>query len=300
MRELFVNSYWTCRDNGGGCVPVRARQRLSRNSTNSSRPTHVEFTSSSYIVHDRVANFCTTHTVTCISRIAGASGSRLVYALLEQFAHCTTSSQVICDEFTCSSRLLRNSGARVGAGAYIGVLDTAPHFTACNIGTFRPFSHLLSLSKDVKLVFTPFPPGIVCNIMLDRKFWGMKQFHCSRTDSIRQGLIQADAIDANASVRKKMADACIGQICTTNNYKHHSLRSALIKCVYAITHLLEFVRWYFNHYNKLRSLNLFVNSCLKENWPRQIKTYDHSLHSCSKRLACTWLLKLWHVSVSST
>ena len=65
--------------------------------------------------------------------------------------------------------------------------------------------------------------------------------------------------------QKKMADACIGQICTTNNYKHHSLRSARIKCVYAITHVLEFVRWYFNYYNKLRSQNLFVNSCLKEN-----------------------------------
>ena len=55
-----------------------------------------------------------------------------------------------CDEFTISSRLLRDSGARVCAGAYIGVLDTAPHFTACSIGTFGPFSHLLSLSKDVK------------------------------------------------------------------------------------------------------------------------------------------------------
>ena len=42
--------------------------------------------------------------------------------------------------------------------------------------------------------------------------------------------------------QKKVADACIGQICTTNNYKHHSLRSARIKCVYAITHVLEFVR----------------------------------------------------------
>ena len=111
-----------------------------------------------------VTNFCTTHTATCTSRIAGASSSWLVYALLEQFAHGTTSSQVICDEFTYSSRLLRDSGARVGAGAYIGVLDTAPHFTACNIGPLWPFSHLLSLSKDLKLVFTPFPPGIVCNI----------------------------------------------------------------------------------------------------------------------------------------
>ena len=110
-----------------------------------------------------VTYFCTTHTATCTSRIAGASSSWLDYALLEQFAH-GTSSQVICDEFTYSSRLLRDSGARVGAGAYIGVLDTAPHFTACNIGTFRPFSHLLSLSKDLKLVFTPLPPGIVCSI----------------------------------------------------------------------------------------------------------------------------------------
>ena len=151
---------------------MRTRQRLSRNSTNSSRTTHVEFTSSSYIVHDRVANFCTTHTATCrpTSRIAGASSSWLVYALLEQFAHGTTSSQVFCDEFTCSSRPLRDSGARVGAGAYIGVLDTAPHFTACNVGTFRPFSHLLSLSKDVKFVFTPFPPGIVCNICSKENF----------------------------------------------------------------------------------------------------------------------------------
>ena len=123
MRELFVNSSWICRDNAGGCVPVRVRQRLSRNSTNSSRTTHVEFTSSSYMIHDRVANFCTTHTATCTSRIAGASSSWLVYALLEQFAHGTTSSQIICDEFTCSSRLLRDSGARVVAGAYIGVLS---------------------------------------------------------------------------------------------------------------------------------------------------------------------------------
>ena len=36
-----------------------------------------------------------------------------------------------------------------------------------------------------------------------------------------------------------MADACIGQIFTTNNEKHHFLRSARIKCGYAITHVLD-------------------------------------------------------------
>ena len=117
MRELFVNSSRTYRDNAGRCVPVRARPRLSRNSTNSSRTAHVEFTSSSYIVHDWIAEYFPTHTATCTSRIAGTIISWLVYALLEQFAHDTTSSQVICDEFTSSSRLLRDSGARVGAGA---------------------------------------------------------------------------------------------------------------------------------------------------------------------------------------
>ena len=39
--------------------------------------------------------------------------------------------------------------------------------------------------------------------------------------------------------QKKMADACIGQIFTTNNEKHHFLRSARIKCGYAITHVLD-------------------------------------------------------------
>ena len=39
-----------------------------------------------------------------------------------------------------------------------------------------------------------------------------------------QGRIQADAIDANASVRKKFADAFIGQIFTANNKKQQFLR----------------------------------------------------------------------------
>ena len=37
-----------------------------------------------------------------------------------------------------------------------------------------------------------------------------------------QGRIQADAIDANASVRKKMTDAFIGQIFTARNEKQHT------------------------------------------------------------------------------
>ena len=41
---------------------------------------------------------------------------------------------------------------------------------------------------------------------------------------ILQGRKQADAIYANASVRKKIADAFIGQICTANNEKQHFLR----------------------------------------------------------------------------
>ena len=64
--------------------------------------------------------------------------------------------------------------------------------------------------------------------------------------------------------QKKMTDACISQIFTTNNEKHHFLRSARIKCGFAITRV-GFVRWYFNYYNKPLSQNLFVNSCLKEN-----------------------------------
>ena len=112
---------------------MRASAHQVKTVTKSSRTAHVEFTSSSYIVHDRVANFFPAHTATCASRIAGTISSWLVYALLEQFAHDTTSLQVIYDDFTSSSRLLRDSGARVGAGAYIGVLNTAPHFTACSI-----------------------------------------------------------------------------------------------------------------------------------------------------------------------
>ena len=120
MRELFAISSWTCRGNAGGCVPVRARPRLSRNSTNSSRTAHVEFTSSSYRVHDRVAKFFPTHTDKCTSRIAGTISSWIVYALLEQFAHDTTSSQVICDEFTSSSRHLRDSNASLTLARFCG------------------------------------------------------------------------------------------------------------------------------------------------------------------------------------
>ena len=104
--------------------------RLSRTATNSSRTVHVEFTSSLRHVHElvRVAAwpYLPTDTVMCTSRIDGTSSSRLVYALHEQFAHGMSRSRRVHEQFTNSLRVLRDSGARVGAGVYIG-LDTARH-----------------------------------------------------------------------------------------------------------------------------------------------------------------------------
>ena len=45
MRKLYVNSSGRC----GGCVAVSAMPRLSRTAMNSSRTTHVEFTSSLHV-----------------------------------------------------------------------------------------------------------------------------------------------------------------------------------------------------------------------------------------------------------
>jgi hypothetical protein len=87
---------------------MRGSARHATTVTNSSRTAHVEYT----VVHElvRVAAWpcLPTDTVMCTSRIDGTSSLRLVYALHEQFAHGTS-----------SSRLLRDSGARVGVGVYI-------------------------------------------------------------------------------------------------------------------------------------------------------------------------------------
>ena len=93
-------------------MAVRAMARLSRTATNSSRTAHVEFTSSLRHVHElvRVAAwpYLPTDTVMCTSRIDGTSSSRLVYALHEQFAHGTSSSRRVHEQFANSSRAVHD------------------------------------------------------------------------------------------------------------------------------------------------------------------------------------------------
>ena len=104
------------REDACQCVAVRAMPRLSRTATNSSRTAHVVFTNSSRHVHElvRVAAWpcLPTDTVTCTSRIDGTSSSRLVYALHEQFAHGTSSSRRVHEQFTTTARQWRSRRRR--------------------------------------------------------------------------------------------------------------------------------------------------------------------------------------------
>ena len=80
-----------------------------------------------------------------------------------------------------------------------------------------------------------------------------------------QGRIQADAIDANASVRKKIADAFIGQIFTANNKKQHFLRKHTAYNAKISTKLL-FPRNDYDTYSKFTSKRfVFPRTCPRTN-----------------------------------